>query len=246
MLSIWPLSPAPSKVTVTWVMPAARGRRRGDPCCRGAALRSGRRARHGAEDLRHVDGRGRHRRREGGFSQGHRVSPVRGRDRSGPGDLSPRTKLQIPPALLCLSGVTPRPAAPGRRRRARAGRRAPVQKIGAVAQPSRQIGLTPGRCAARLRAQLARLGHDAARFGCARHRVAPSDGVVAGGPGQNKARSRSRIARSWGGASGAIPRHGRSRPAWPRPASRTGEDQRSGAARHEIGRSAARQGQGEG
>src|SRR5690606_31441168 len=63
----------------------------------------------------------------------------------------------------------------------------PVQKIGAVAQPSRQIGLAPGGRAARLRAQLACLGHNAPRFGCARDRVAPGDGVVAGRPGQHEA-----------------------------------------------------------
>ena len=56
-----------------------------------------------------------------------------------------------------------------------------------MAQPLREIGLTPGSRAARLSTQLACLGQDAPRLGRARDRVAPGDGVVASGPGQHKA-----------------------------------------------------------
>ncbi len=140
------------------------------------------------EDLRHVDGRGRHRGREGGFTQGHRVSPVRGRDRSRAGrSLSPGQAPNPPCPSLSLgphaatcstlaakarqSGSTSRPSRRSARWRSRCAR-----------SGSAQVAARPG-----LRAQLARLGHHAPRFCGAHHRVTPRDGAVAGGPGQHKA-----------------------------------------------------------
>jgi hypothetical protein len=116
-----------------------------------------------------------------------------------------------------------------------------------VAQPLRQIRLAPGSRAARLRTQLACLGHDATCLSRARHRVAPGDGVVAGGPGQHKAfvavEDRQKLGRGIGGdVLGMVDRalHG------VRQSRETGEDQRRGPARQLVGRCAARQGQREG
>ncbi len=116
-----------------------------------------------------------------------------------------------------------------------------------MAQPLRQIGLAPIGCTNRLRSQLARPGHDATCLSRARHRVAPGDGVVTGGPSQHKARVTVEDGQKLGRSIrddplGMVDRalHG------VRQCCETGEDQGSGPARHEVGRRAARQGQGEG
>jgi hypothetical protein len=61
-----------------------------------------------------------------------------------------------------------------------------IQKIGAMAQPQRQIGLAPGGSAARLRAQLNRLSHNGPRLKSVGDRVAPSHSAMTGGSGKNQ------------------------------------------------------------
>src|SRR3989338_2642529 len=159
------------------------------------------------EDLRHVDGRGCDRGREGGFSQVHRGSPVAGRDRSRPGrSLSPGTSSKSPlpfSASRASRRDLQRPGGEGAPERVD---ETPVQKIGTVAQPLSQIGLAPIGCTNRLRAQLARLGPHPPRASAALitgWHQATAWSLAA--PANTTRSSRSRIARSWGAASMTIP-----------------------------------------
>ena len=198
---------------------------------------------------------GRHRRCESGFGQCHGgVSGKRERDQSRAGAISPlpRTSSKFPPSLLCLWGLTQRPAAPRaseRRARAESTRLAHREdrRGGAAASPDRAHPSQAARSAC-ARSWLAsvtnapRLGR-ALVTGCTRRRR---------GHWRPPARTR-RLARGRrspeAGArqSGAIP-SARSISALHGLGQRreAGEDQRLRPARHQISRCAARQGQGEG